>query len=220
MFRNLSKEDITATLYNNAWEPSYKDNIIQNVNITVKGKSRIVDIIENKNIVIVRKLVIKEHSSLLLNINIRNRGRVVIYDEVLLEKGSIIRYNLSGQMNNDLYHYIKVIHSENSKSHIDIRAVVPKTFVSIGVLEHPLGSRRSQGTPMQLVITRPNSKTILLPSIKVLDPGARASHGAKKIILTQEQEFYLRSKGLSPKTILNLLEESIKYDTNLRDFTN
>ena len=193
--------------------PKYEENI------TVEGKSNILSIVENKNVVIMRKITVKQNSNLSLNINIKNSGRVVIYDEIMLEKNSSMMYKLYGRIE-EVYHYIKVIHSENSKSDVDVKVTVLKKFISIGTLEHPFGSKGSYGKLTQLIIAKPESKVILIPGIKVLDQDAKAFHVAKKIVLTEDQEFYLRSKGVSTKEILDLLEKSIIYGINLQDLAN
>ena len=207
----LPKIRNNTMVHNSVQRVFYRYNALYEEDLTIKGNSNVLSVIGGKNVVVVRRITVKHSSDFSLNINIKNNGWIILFDEIILEENSSAGYKLYGKIGGEVYHYINVVHSRNSKSNIDIKAVVLKKLISIGILEHPVGSRRSYGKLNQLVIAKPESKIVLLPGIKVLDPDARAVHGAKKVILTKDQEFYLRSKGLSSNTILDILEKSIIY---------
>ena len=186
--------------------PDKTKNIL---NINVHGKSKINQIVNGDKIILNNKIHILDNSSLEIQIKSIENDFVILYDEITLGKNSELKYVFRSKTKGKVFHFVGVTHGENSRSKVSIRSNIYATFVSVGKLIFPKNASDSKGELEQLVITNENSEATLLPILLVKNKNAKAYHKAKKIIIRDEDLFYLNSKGLDKKSIEKLIEKFV-----------
>ncbi|MCD6482821.1 MAG: SufD family Fe-S cluster assembly protein [Candidatus Aenigmarchaeota archaeon] len=186
--------------------PDKTKNIL---NINVHGKSKINQIVNGNKIILNNKIHVHDNSSLEIQIKSIENDFVILYDEITLGKNSELKYVFKSKTKGKIFHFVGVSHKENARSNVSIRSNIHGSFVSLGKLIFTEEASNSKGELEQLVITNENSEATLLPILLVKNKNAKAHHRAKKIIIRDEDLFYLNSKGLDKKSIEKLIEKFV-----------
>lgn len=195
----------------NEFRRYYDKNIekLKIVNDTIDIKNEKYSEIISDNKIFYRKINIEGNCEISININVEKDKYIILYDEIYVNKNSTLNYIIKGKIKGTLYNYLYVVQEENSKSNIEERFSNYGKLYNISKINIPKGSKNSEGNLKSIILQSDESFSMVLPILNIEDPTSRGFHGAKVIKITDEQLFYLYSKGINKKDILRIVEESL-----------
>lgn len=150
--------------------------------------------------IIVRKIN-GENSNIINKIN----SKFSIVVDLIHSRGTI-KYETIGKAKN-FYHFVKITSEKKSNSKIKIILLNEKRIVSITKIIIPKKSFMSFSSVEKIFINKENAILTSLPILIVKNNSSKAYHSSKTIKLSNEQIFYLKSKGIN--NISKLILESL-----------
>jgi len=185
-FEKYEKVEIKENLLNEEKEIRIKENNkIFLINIVASGKSRYNIFIENS----------KENSTV-----------IVIFSKILDNSKLVLDINF--KVSGELYLYVETINKTNSESDVNIKGYIEGCVVSISNMIIPNDSFNARINLNELFYIN-NGKIITIPSLLIYNNTGKGFHSSKKIKISEEEKFYLKSKGISEKDLSKMIEESI-----------
>ena len=185
-------------------------------------KTEIVERLVNKD----KSLLIRGNNKIFL-INIEVNGnckydifvennideKIVIVILVNIKENSQFDIDIKFKAFGEVYFYLEIIHNSDSFSNVNIKGYIRGNVVILSKMVIPKESSNAN-TNLNEIFYINDGKIVTIPSLLVYNPTGKGSHASKIIKISEEEKFYLRSKGISDKEISKIIEESMFIKTS------